>query len=510
MFVRFFFAILFFALNSPTFSQSGNLDLTFSNDGKVTTSFGSGNDFANATALQTDGKIVVAGKSYNGTDYDIAIARYNIDGTLDNTFSQDGKLTMPIGTLDDAAEALIIRPNGKILIAGATLNNGLNDFVLVQYNSDGTVDNNFGLGGIVKIDFGANDGANCMAIYNDGKIVVAGVSGDFNLKLFAIARINSDGSMDNTFSNDGKEMTQIGDYMNFANDLAIANDGKIIVAGGASNNDETDYAVLVRYNIDGTIDYTFGSDGNGRVYCSQGADDTFTSIAILNDGKILAAGNSYINDINFDDILLVRYTNNGLIDDTFGANGKVFTNYCTNDYCNSLIVQQDNKIVAAGGSIGCPAFVLSRYTENGTLDNSFGNSGILTTDFGPDDEMATCVIKQNDTKLVVSGYRNNATSYDFAIARYENLLSNILTVDATENLLDIYPNPAIENITISLNKQANNVAIEVYDIYGNLVMVEENKSGDHFYLKTSNLASGTYCIKLNIIDAPYRAMFIKK
>lgn len=510
MIIRFFLAIIFIALYSQTYSQTGSLDLTFSNDGKVTTSFGSGNDFASAIAQQTDGKIVVAGKNYNGTDYDIAITRYNIDGTLDNTFSQDGKLTMPIGTLDDDAEALIIRPNGKIVIAGATLISGFNnDFVLVQYNSDGTIDNNFGVGGIVNIDFGDNDGASCMELYSDGKILVGGVSGNFDIKFFAIARLNSDGSLDNTFSNDGKETTQIGDYMNFANDIAIANDGKIIVAGSASNNNDTDFAVLVCYNIDGSIDYTFGSDGNGRVYCDQGTNDTFTSLRILNNGKILAVGNSYVDNNKLDDILMVQYSAAGLIDNTFGINGIVLTDYCTNDYGNSFAIQQDNKIVVAGGSIGCPTFVLSRYNENGTLDNSFGNSGILTTDFGSDDEMATCIIKQDDNKLVVAGYRNNGTSYDFAIARYENLLSNILTVDAMDKLLEIYPNPAIENITISLNKTANNASIEVYDIYGKLLMTEANKSGKQFDLNISTLVAGAYVIKLNIAGIESRAMFIK-
>jgi uncharacterized delta-60 repeat protein len=498
MVIRFSLSIVFILLYSQIYSQSGSLDLTFSSDGKATASFGSGDDFANAIAYQTDGKIVVAGKSFNGTDYDVAILRYNANGILDNTFSQDGKQTTPVGTLDDDAEALIIRPNGKIVIAGATLISGFNnDFVLVQYNSDGTIDNNFGIDGIVKIDFGDNDGANCIALHSDGKIVVAGVSGNFDFKLFAIARINSDGSLDNTFSNDGKETTQIGDYMNFANDIAIANDGKIIVAGTAYNNNETNFAVLVRYNIDGTIDYTFGSDGNGRVYCDQGADDNFNSIAILNDGKILAAGNSYIDDNKFDDILLARYTPDGLIDNSFGTNGIVLTDYCTNDYGNSLIVQQDNKIVVAGGSIGCPAFVLSRYNENGALDNSFGNSGILTTDFGTNDETASCIAKQDDGKLIVAGYRNNGSSYDFAVARYDNLLSDIPTIDASNTLLDVYPNPAQSTLSIRLDSNNTPTTVTLLNAFGQTVLsaiMHDNNSS----LDLNNITNGIYIAQINI------------
>lgn len=493
MTLRIFYLLFFILLCQQTYSQSGSLDLTFSSDGKATASFGSGDDFANAIAYQTDGKIVVAGKSFNGTDFDIAILRYNANGILDNTFSQDGKQTTPLGTLDDDAEALIIRPNGKIVIAGSTLISEFNnDVVLVQYNSDGTIDTDFGIGGIVKIDFGDNDGANCMALQSDGKIVVAGVSGNFDFKLIAIARINSDGSLDNTFSNDGKETTQIGDYMNFANDIAIANDGKIIVAGTAYNNNETDFAVLVRYNTDGTIDYTFGSDGNGRVYCDQGSNDSFSSVRILNNGKILAAGNSF----GIDDILLAQYNPDGLIDNSFGTNGIVLTDYCTNDYGNSLIVQQDNKIVVAGGSIGCPAFVLSRYTENGVLDNSFGNTGILTTDFGTNDETASCIAKQDDGKLIVAGYRNNGSSYDFAVARYDNLLSDIATIEASNNFVDVYPNPAQSTLSIRLDSNNTPTTVTLLNAYGQTVLsaiMHDNNSS----LDLNNITNGIYIVQIN-------------
>ena len=204
-------------------------DTSFSSDGKVTTDLGFiAIDIGRSVALQSNGKIIVAGDS-NG---DFALVRYNTDGSLDTSFSTDGKVTTGFGLLTiDIGYSLAIQADGKILVAGT---DGT-DFALARYNSDGSLDTSFSSDGKVTTDLGfiAVDIGYSIAVQADGKIVVAGVSnGDF-----ALVRYNSDGSLDTSFSSDGKVTTDFGLLtIDTIYSLVVQADGKILVAG-ESNGD---------------------------------------------------------------------------------------------------------------------------------------------------------------------------------------------------------------------------------------------------------------------------------
>src|ERR1035437_4224281 len=168
------FSLFLFLSSHFLFAQDGALDLTFNSTGKVTTSFGSGYDFGKSVAIQSDGKIVVAGVSFNGSNNDISVVRYNSDGTLDNGFGSVGKVTTSIGSFNDAGYSVAIQSDGKIVVAGVSSNGNNNDIAVVRYNSDGTLDSGFGTGGKVTTVIGGSDDAGySVAIQSDGKIVVA-------------------------------------------------------------------------------------------------------------------------------------------------------------------------------------------------------------------------------------------------------------------------------------------------------------------------------------------------
>ncbi len=399
---------------------AGTLDTSFGSGGKVTTTFGSStDDYAYAVALAPDGKIVVAGRSYNGTNNDFALARYNADGSLDTSFGSGGKVTTGIHTGDDVAYALALAPDGKIVVAGYTDAGSTGyDFALARYNADGSLDTTFGSGGKVTTAFGSGtDEAYALALAPDGKIVVAGRSRNGANYDFALARYHTDGTLDTSFGSGGKVVTAIGANTDEAYALALDPDGKIVAAGTSLNGLTYDFA-LARYNADGSLDTTFGSGGKVTTAIGSGYDAA-AGVALTPDGKIVLAGRSH-NGTNLD-FALARYNANGTLDTTFGSGGKVVTAIGTSDdIAYDIALAPDGRMVVTGMSDNGTNldFALARYNADGTLDASFGSGGKVTTPIGASNDSAYAIVLAPDGKIVVAGASHNGTNYDFALARY--------------------------------------------------------------------------------------------
>src|SRR5262245_59204264 len=407
---------------APKFSSAqtaGTLDPTFGTGGRATVFFGGdglNGDDAYSIAVQTDGKLVVAGITTNLDDTtDFGLARFNSNGTLDSTFGTGGKVKTNFGNFD-GVRALAIQPGGKIVVAGYSLVNFSPDFALARYNSNGTLDTTFGVGGKVITDLGGPAQALSVAVQSDGRIVAAGfahlLNGDFD---FALTRYNSNGTLDATFGTGGKKTTAFGvPSVAQGNGVRIQGDGKIVVAGLTLVNNVANFA-LARYNSNGTLDTTFGT--GGKTVTDFGADDRAFSVALQADGKIVAAG---MTGANF---ALARYNINGTLDGTFGTGGKVITDIAgMNDIALGVAVRSDGKIVAAGRAFvsGRPAFGVAPYNTNGTLDTAFGTGGKATTSFaGSLGDQAFSVAIQSDGKTVVAGSAVVNLNTQFAVARYQ-------------------------------------------------------------------------------------------
>ena len=230
------------------YNTDGTLDATFGSSGKV---IGGGN-WANAVAIQTDDKIVAAGYNRVIGNMSFSLARYNTDGSLDTTFGTSGTVNTAFLGFDDAS-AVAIQANGKIVAVGGSQGNGAKVFALARYNPDGALDMGFGAGGKVTTAIGTIwDAANALAVQADGKIVAVGSSeispGDFATgpaTVYALARYNTDGSLDTKFGTDGKVTTAFG-VVDTGNAVAVQQDGKI-VAAGASQTGSISVFALARY-----------------------------------------------------------------------------------------------------------------------------------------------------------------------------------------------------------------------------------------------------------------------
>ncbi len=413
-------------------AAAGDLDESFSNDGKVTTDFGGSTDEARAIAIQGDGKIVAAGFALAGISNSerlFALARYNTDGSPDTSFGSGGKVTTDFDGFAEEASAVAIQTDGKIVVAGFANIPGTGfDFALARYNSDGSLDAAFGSGGKVTTNFfGLSEFGSGVAIQKNGKIIVAGTaatSGSFD---FALARYNTDGSLDAAFGSGGKINTDFGAPSDFANALAIQSNGKIVAAGVASVG-TFDFA-LARYNSDGSLDSTFGSGGKVTTDFG-GLNDLGEGLAIQADGKLVVVGTANDNSPTVDtDFALARYNTDGSLDTTFGSGGKITTDFSrTRNNAHAVVIQSNGKIVVTGNISG--DFTLVRYNSDGSLDTTFGSGGIASADFtdffiSRDEALALAV--QSDGKIVAAGSADRSVDggKNFALARFQTTLPRI-------------------------------------------------------------------------------------
>ena len=412
----------------------GALDTTFGRSGKVITDFNHTTDIANAVALQPDGKIIVVGQTYANNDYsneDFAILRYNVNGTLDNTFGVNGRVTTDFPGLAAVASSVVVQADGKIVVAGGAfpLFTFAGNFEIVRYNSNGSLDTSFGNGGIVETNFPAGSYAFTVALQSDGKIVAAGTyyadfnPGDQSDTDFALARYNSDGSLDTSFGTGGQVTTDFNAREDDAYSVLIQSDGKIVAVGSANSTANYYDFAAARYLSNGTLDTSFGTAG--KVTTDFGAHDLDIaySAALQTDGKIVAAGTTIFNNGLSEDFALARYNSNGTLDTTFHRTGLTMIDFGINlQIAYQVLVQSDGKII----TIGYPNtessdadFLLARCTANGQLDRTFGSGGKVRTSFGPLNDGANGGILQPDGKIIAVGFTPRPNSFpDIAVARY--------------------------------------------------------------------------------------------
>ncbi len=533
---------------------AGTLDSTFGTFGVDTLDPMGYYSDGNAMAVQSDGKIIIAGTSntaaFNSSEV-FSVARFDSNGNVDNTFGSSGWAITSIngaGLYSNAeAHAVAVQPDGKIVVAGYSYDqNNASAFGIARFNSNGTIDTTFGDYGSLRISFNILDGnfARSVVVQPDGKIIVAGRTtavvnnGASEEYLFAAVRLTQNGQLDATFGNNGISTVSSGSFnVSFEGySAAIQQDGKILIAGSGfyfEGNNEISLFAVARLDSNGTVDNSFGNNGI-RMFNIAGADSSgnqCNSIALQKDGKILVAG--YSSDSlysgGFTYPAIARLNSDGSSDGSFGKNGSeiiplntFFISTYINWSCNSICLQSNGKIIVGGNNENSysksPSFALCRLNQNGSLDSTFADSGWSTDSYIPSNFNGPYLFSIAGLKITLGGkIIAGGTNYyyfvgngadTFNVARF--LTGNTTTSVSAEHALPIsfklsqnYPNPFNPSTTINYSiAKSGLVTLKIYDILGKLVKTLVNGyeyKGEHktvFDADKYGLASGIYFYRL--------------
>jgi uncharacterized delta-60 repeat protein len=398
---------------------AGALDPNFGAGGIVTYNAPNGGYFGDI-AVQSDGKIVLGAAS--GPNRNFTLVRFNSNGTLDTNFGSGGTVTTPIFNNDFGSELseLAIQPDGKIIAVGYSSRYQFTttkppiiyyfEYAILRYNSNGTLDNTFSGDGITTTllnNITANRGSQ-VALQPDGRIVVAATN-QSDSPLLIVFRYKADGTLDTSFDGDGAVTTTFSDLKLRPSDVKIQADGKIMVSSTSGGGfQERSIFALTRFNSDGSLDTSF--DGDGLVVTTIDGNDLAQSLLVQPNGKITAAGAAtpgYQVPGNFG---LARYNPNGALDATFDGDGKVSANFGAPTSGEEAVLQRDGKIVVVGTRQGSSAAV-ARFFPNGAVDTSFSGDGIAT-----EGGSSLAVELQPDGKIVTGGASGGGAP--MSISRY--------------------------------------------------------------------------------------------
>lgn len=407
----------------------GAVDTSFGG-GIVTTSLGASEDYPYAVAVQADGKVITAGTTATNTGTVVGLTRHLRDGALDAGFGTGGQVLTRVGTRGDSANAVAVQSDGKIVVAGWTDNTGSDsNFLVLRYLSDGRLDPAFGQGGQLVVPFGTGiDRAYALAIQDDGKIVAAGTStsdGSSGLPTdgqdFALIRVLANGTLDTSFGQGGRVVTPLqahggGDVVYALALPRVNGEQRILAVGG-----EGDF-LAARYLGNGALDSSFGAAGkvvglfNRNIGSARG-------VTILPGGKMVLAGGIY------NDFAAAQLNENGTLDPAFGNGGTAVVAVSTGNWDSATAVarQADGKLVLGGwvysGNSSSADFAALRLNANGSLDNGFGNQGIAIhpAASGTRSDAARGLVLQADKRVptvraILAG-EANASNNDFVLMR---------------------------------------------------------------------------------------------
>ncbi len=419
----------------------GSLDTTFGSGGIVATGVGTR---VFGTAVQSNGKVVMAGESGAGSSADVLIARFNASGSLDRSFGSGGIVRGPAiaGSPGSIARAVAVESDGKLVVVGSatdTSGSYADGLVVERYNSNGSLDTSFGVGGVVAVLTGSSFGNGyAVAIQADGKIVATGSASAAGrggtAPRVAVIRLNATGRLDTGFGVGGIDVLDLGPY-SYALAVALQTDGKVVIAGSGSPGQQGQDALIARLTTSGALDPGFAGSGSyTHQYAQSSSSSGFNAVAVLSNGRIVAAGSS-ANGNSADDTLVVRFSPSGAPDSSFGSKGVVYTSSAVNwsfgatpatPGAYAILTAPNGDVVLAGSyANGVTTYAtLWALTPNGQLDAGFGLSGtsVLTNSDGNNTEYAAIALSPTTGNFVAVGDTTPfGGSYTGIAARYVGL-----------------------------------------------------------------------------------------
>lgn len=487
------------------FAQPMERDSSFGTDGLSFARFGTGEAYTYQIMKQSDGKILQVGYVANGLQDDFALTRYLDNGIIDSAFGINGTVITDLRATNDQSLGMALQDDGKILIAGYT-SNGMNwDYAVARYLSTGALDTSFNHSGFVSTDlFNRDDMANAIDIQSDHKIVVAGNSNTTSGLLFTMVRYMPDGTIDTTFGRRGITFARAASVgIELGRQMKIMSDGKIMMAGTKIRTTTADFMVI-RFLNDGKMDSTFGT--NGRItYDFTGKYDYLYSMELHSDGSYILGG--YTDDDSNSNSSLIKCLPDGRPDSSFNFTGRIVNTFSpADDVTYSVATRSDGKIWVSGYAFSSPLnhILISRYNADGSPDTAFANGGHRTYPTGTGSSIGTSLIIEPDGKLLVGASAEDGLHNRFCLLRLvERIPTILMEIDPLDQLaLSVFPNPCAENLNLWYKlEEADELNISLYSMQGSLVQILcdhcQKPAGEQSETLgiPNSLASGSYLLR---------------
>lgn len=451
------FMMAFVSLTAVMNAQgtAGILDPTFNNTGTMVINLDQF-DLYQDIKVQPDGKILAVGTSMTPayTSY-LVLSRFLQDGTMDESFGQNGHFTY--GTNPETmAYNCLVKPDGKILIGGHTTDYSNWQMLVIQLLADGTPDPDFGNSGISLLDLGAGEEIiSDIELQQDGKILVSGYLQNAQyLNAPVIVRLLETGGLDPNFGNSGIATIPVSESDNDFTAISIQPDGKIVAAGHIQNGMSWFSLLLARFDENGILDTGYGTEGFINMNLNN-VDDEFFDLEITPENEAILCGFTVFQADYSYHLLVMKFDENGQTASEFGVSGLVVLGDTPYSFGDDLVIQPDGRIVIAGctGNL-LPAdndWAIWRLEPNGSPDLTFGSNGLTTTDFFGNPDEALGLALYNNKIMVAGKTRNASNQLDFALARYDNdIYFNVGMPNTEETTLRIYPSLLSQTEKLSL------------------------------------------------------------
>ncbi len=481
-------------------AQDGTLDPSWDEDGRVITTLGEFDDSAYGIAVARSGRIVVVGQTYQEGRYGFFVARYLPNGALDETFGDNGVTTTFFGTSDAKARSVTIQQDGSIVVAGIGMVDGNEVFTLARYNDKtGRLDETFNGTGFVHTRIGLGwCGAHAVAMHTEGRIIAAGYAQQGPDMVMAIVRYDNAGQPDPTFGANGIVTTQFSIGNDIAYALSVFGEDDIYIAGSSRRTGSNTDIAIARLKSSGELDGSFGTDGKFRHASIGTTNEWGYGMTVQRDGKpvVVGATSNLLHDA-----IITRYTMRGELDTDFGNTGIVTRDFgvgADGGQAGAVIEQPDGKLLVAGfhTSGNTSSFALLRYLSNGIPDPEFGESGMVSTNFGGSDDNGRAMALQPDGKILVAGQSHNGTQNRIAIARYNNpSVAGPSSVYASQVASPkIVPNPFRTSTTLVFEHDLVEPSVSLFNALGERVSCTTTYTANQLHVAAPGLPTGIYVV----------------
>lgn len=451
------------------FDTSGKLDAPFGNKGVTITDAGSETDALSSVVIQSNGKIVAGGLTSRNGINQFALIRYKKDGTIDSAYGSQGLVVTNFGNACNI-NSIALQKDNKVVAVGNYNNGSTSDFAIARYLNTGALDLTFNGTGEVTSNFGNSDNAISVALDTTGKIVVGGYYTDpSNNSHFEIARYTTNGALDSSFNGSGVTGTNFGSNQEYLGAIALQTNGEIIAGGNIWDGQSYSELAFARFNVDGSVDNSFGIGGQALDPMGSNDYDYLYSLTVAENGQILSGGYTMSNNWSY--FTVIRLNPDGNLDSSFASDGNLLGYYPGNSisYLGAM-VQTDGKIVVNGTSISTPNF-LARFKQNGAPDLTYGNNGMATTNgYG--------AVMQTDQKVVeTNDYYDSAGNSYVWMSRYNRDGSSDLTY-GTNGVVQDFPGVFVyNNIAIQPDNKAVVAGIVLNNFGESLALIRYNTDG---------------------------------